>query len=81
MHLHLEFLACDPSISTMNHSKLIVLNQMEESISIARVVIFQDQYTYNSLNVLYEYLSDSAISPLEREFVEIEDPYCSKVNT
>ena len=40
---------------------------------------FQDQYTYNSLNVLYEYLSDSAISPLEREFVQIEDPYCSNV--
>ena len=47
--------------------------------SISNILLFQDQYTYNSLNVLYEYLSDSAISPLERDFIQIEEPYCSNV--
>ncbi|CAD7087874.1 unnamed protein product [Hermetia illucens] len=31
-------------------------------------------------NILLRYLTDTSVSPLEREFVEIEDPYASKVS-
>ncbi|XP_052223206.1 uncharacterized protein C05D11.1-like isoform X7 [Dreissena polymorpha] len=40
----------------------------------------RDQYTYNSVSLLLDYLTDSAISPLQREFVEVDDHYCSHVN-
>ncbi|XP_033118146.1 uncharacterized protein C05D11.1-like [Anneissia japonica] len=39
----------------------------------------QDLYEMSALNVILEYLTDTAVSPLQREFVEIKDPYCSKV--
>jgi Zn-dependent M16 (insulinase) family peptidase len=32
-----------------------------------------------SVQVLWEYLTDTAVSPLQRDLVEIPDPYCSKV--
>nr|KAG5705771.1 hypothetical protein BaRGS_027430 [Batillaria attramentaria] len=44
-----------------------------------RGFLAKDQYKYEALSILLDYLSDSAISPLQRDFVEIEDPYCSKV--
>ena len=40
---------------------------------------FQEQYRVLSVGVLMQYLSDSAIAPLQRDLVEIADPYCSKV--
>ncbi|KAL3870528.1 hypothetical protein ACJMK2_038582 [Sinanodonta woodiana] len=40
----------------------------------------KDQFTFTSLHVLFDYLHDSPISPLQRDFVELEDPYCSKVH-
>ncbi|XP_053381490.1 uncharacterized protein C05D11.1-like isoform X2 [Mercenaria mercenaria] len=40
----------------------------------------KDQYTFNSVSLLLDYLTDSAISPLQRDFVEIEEPYCSDVH-
>ncbi|KAK7094598.1 uncharacterized protein C05D11.1-like [Littorina saxatilis] len=39
----------------------------------------KDQYKNEAMNILLDYLSDSAISPLQRDFVEIEEPYCSQV--
>lgn len=39
----------------------------------------KDQYTLMSCSILLKYLTDFAVSPLEREFVEVEDPYASKV--
>ncbi|XP_041369326.1 uncharacterized protein C05D11.1-like [Gigantopelta aegis] len=39
----------------------------------------KEQYRMLSLGVLMQYLSDSAIAPLQRELVEIADPYCSKI--
>ncbi|XP_067661811.1 uncharacterized protein C05D11.1-like [Haliotis asinina] len=40
----------------------------------------KEQYKMMSIGVLLNYLCDSAISPLQREFVEIPDPYCSKIS-
>ena len=40
----------------------------------------KDQYTVTALYVMMEYLTDTAVAPLQREFVEIEDPYCSRVS-
>jgi Zn-dependent M16 (insulinase) family peptidase len=39
----------------------------------------QDQYRFEALNVLLDYLADSPISPIQRDFVEVEEPYCSEV--
>ena len=32
-----------------------------------------------ALQVLMEYLTDTSVAPLQRDFVEMEDPFCSKV--
>lgn len=32
-----------------------------------------------AITVLLEYLTDSSIAPLQREFVEQDEPLCSKV--
>jgi len=29
--------------------------------------------------ILLEYLTDTAVAPLQREFVELSEPYCSNV--
>lgn len=39
----------------------------------------KDQYMINALQVLQEYLSDCPIAPLQKEMVEIEEPYCSQI--
>ncbi|KRT80126.1 Peptidase [Oryctes borbonicus] len=38
-----------------------------------------DQYTLMSCSILLKYLTAFAVSPLQREFVEVNDPYASKV--
>lgn len=40
----------------------------------------EDQYTLMSCSILLKYLTDFSVSPMQREFVEINDPYASKVN-
>ena len=30
--------------------------------------------------IVLEYLTDTAVAPLQRDFVEIEDPFCSDVS-
>ena len=42
--------------------------------------MLQDQYTLSALNVLLEYLTDTAVAPVQRDFVEIEDPFCTGVS-
>lgn len=39
-----------------------------------------DNFTLTACSVLLRYLSDTSISPLQREFVEIPDPYASMVS-
>jgi Zn-dependent M16 (insulinase) family peptidase len=41
----------------------------------------KDQFKMTALMVLMEYLTDTAISPLQRDFVELTEPFCSKVGT
>ncbi|XP_022918722.1 uncharacterized protein C05D11.1-like [Onthophagus taurus] len=38
-----------------------------------------EQYTLNASSVLLKYMTDFAVSTLQKEFVEIPDPYASKV--
>ena len=40
----------------------------------------QDRYSLNALSVLLDYLSDTSIAPLQRELVEISDPFCSDIS-
>ena len=40
----------------------------------------QDQYEILALTVLMEYLTDTSVAPLQRDFVELDDPYCSRVS-
>ncbi|XP_064646790.1 uncharacterized protein C05D11.1-like [Lineus longissimus] len=39
----------------------------------------KDQFKMTALMVLMEYLTDTAIAPLQRDFVELDEPFCSKV--
>ena len=39
----------------------------------------QEFYKMSAVMVLMEYLTDTAVAPLQRDFVEVPDPYCSKV--
>lgn len=38
-----------------------------------------EHFTLTACSILMRYLSDTSVSPLMREMVEISDPYCSKV--
>lgn len=38
-----------------------------------------DQRTFVALQILWEYLTDSPVAPLQRELVEIDEPFCSSV--
>ena len=33
----------------------------------------------SGIMVLMEYLTDTAVAPLQRDFVELDDPFCSRV--
>ncbi|KAK9870443.1 hypothetical protein WA026_008009 [Henosepilachna vigintioctopunctata] len=39
----------------------------------------KDQYTVTATSLLLKYLSEFSVSPLQKEFVEIPDPFASKV--
>ncbi|XP_054283976.1 uncharacterized protein C05D11.1-like [Macrosteles quadrilineatus] len=39
-----------------------------------------DLYKLAACSVLMKYMTDTSVSPLPKEFVEISDPYCSKVS-
>lgn len=39
-----------------------------------------DHYSLSALSVLLDYLTDTSIAPLQRELVEIPDPYCSDIS-
>ncbi|KAI1724126.1 hypothetical protein Ddc_05332 [Ditylenchus destructor] len=38
-----------------------------------------DLYTSSALSVLFAYLTETAVAPLKRDFVQTDDPYCSSV--
>lgn len=38
-----------------------------------------DVYTVTTSYILLKYLTQTSVSPLQKEFVEISDPYASKV--
>ncbi|KAK3088334.1 hypothetical protein FSP39_017783 [Pinctada imbricata] len=41
--------------------------------------VAKDQYSVTAVSVMLDYFRESPISPLQKAFVEIEDPYCSQV--
>lgn len=40
----------------------------------------KDQYTVTATSLMLKYLSEFSVSPLQKEMVEIEDPYASEIN-
>lgn len=40
----------------------------------------EDHYGQAALSVILDYLSDTSIAPLQRELVEIPDPFCSDID-
>ena len=41
--------------------------------------LFQDDITNTALSILLDYLTDTSVAPLNREFVEIDDPLSNDV--
>ena len=41
--------------------------------------LFQDDITNTALSILLDYLTDTSVAPLNREFVEIDDPLSNGV--
>ena len=41
--------------------------------------LFQEYYDLAALDILMQYLTDTSAAPLQKELVEIEDPFCSDV--
>ena len=39
-----------------------------------------DRYSVSAVSVMLDYLSDTSIAPLQRELVEIQDPFCSDIS-
>lgn len=40
----------------------------------------KDLYSLSALSVILDYLTDTSIAPLQRELVEIPDPFCSDIS-
>lgn len=41
----------------------------------------RDHYSLSALSVILDYLTDTSIAPLQRELVEIADPFCSDISS
>lgn len=41
----------------------------------------RDHYSLSALSVILDYLTDTSIAPLQRELVEIPDPFCSDISS
>ena len=39
-----------------------------------------DHYSLSALSIILDYLTDTSIAPLQRELVEIPDPFCSDIS-
>ena len=39
----------------------------------------QDRYQFSGMGCMLEYLADTSVAPLQRDLVEVEDPFCSDV--
>ena len=39
----------------------------------------KDHYSLSTLSIILDYLTDTSIAPLQRELVEIPDPFCSDI--
>ncbi|XP_014253359.1 uncharacterized protein C05D11.1-like [Cimex lectularius] len=42
--------------------------------------VVKEYYKFNALSTLLKYLTDTPVSPLPKAFVDIQDPYCSRVS-
>lgn len=55
----------------------------EESGSVLvgfRGPLCSDRYSLSALSVILDYLTDTSIAPLQRELVEIPDPFCNDIS-
>ncbi|ELU05156.1 hypothetical protein CAPTEDRAFT_140557 [Capitella teleta] len=71
-----------PPFPASKETKVVFPSDDEEHgmVTVAwRGPVAKDQFSLSALNILLEYLTDSAISPLQRDFVEIADPFCTAV--
>lgn len=68
---------------SQNHLEEVLFPTSEEEDGIVRVAwhgpMATDRYRFIAMEVLMEYLTDTPVAPLQRELVEVEDPFCSDV--
>ena len=41
--------------------------------------LHQDRYNFTAMGSLLEYLTETSVAPLQRDLVEVSDPFCSDV--
>ena len=67
-----------------SHSSRVTFPTSEEdsgSVIIAwRGPTARNRYHMSALEVLMEYLTATPVAPLQRDLVEIEEPFCSNIN-
>ncbi|XP_011407072.2 PREDICTED: uncharacterized protein C05D11.1-like [Amphimedon queenslandica] len=67
-----------------SHSKVVQFPTSEEDDGLVRICWrgpkASQRYLMTAMEVIMEYLTDTPVAPLQRELVEIEDPYCSDVD-
>ncbi|KAL9988958.1 hypothetical protein ACROYT_G003456 [Oculina patagonica] len=72
-----------PSLSAAVDKVIKFPTEDEESGSILmgfRGPSCKDFYSLSALSVILDYLTDTSIAPLQRELVEIPDPFCSDIS-
>lgn len=73
--------ASNPPKIEKDSTEIVPFPEKDESVGELMMswigVPHNDFLTDNALEVLGQYLTDSAVSPLYKEFVEIEDPACT----
>ena len=77
--------ASNPPKIDKDSTEIVPFPEKDESVGELMLswigVPHNDFITDNALEILGEYLTDSAVSPLYKEFVEIEDPACTGTST
>lgn len=72
-------------VPPLNETEKVVRFPTEDEESGSVLVGFRgphcsDRYSLSALSVMLDYLTDTSIAPLQRELVEIPDPFCSDIS-
>lgn len=72
-----------PPLQHRHQRQEVLFPTSEEEDGLVRIIwrgpMATDRYRFTAMEVLMEYLTDTPVAPLQRELVEVEEPFCCDV--